>query len=309
MNITQYLKSFSDETLYYCPNPGNAGDSLIAHATFQLFKKHNVNYKLFNFFDSREFEPMDKVLVYGGGGNLVNNYCGSARKFLEKYHRLAKKIIILPHTINTHKDLLKELGNNVDIICREEISYNYVEKLTAKANVMLMDDMAFSLDVKNTLAQEPISFSKSLGIKIISKVMKNNNLRWESPSPKLMLGNNIMEMQKFWERISKNDKKKIFNCFRTDKERSNINIPKDNIDLSKKFQYGTSNEKMAFYASYRLLNMINQYDEISTNRLHVAIAGALLGKSVKFYSNSYYKCKAVYEYSIKDKFSNVQWIG
>lgn len=81
-------------------------------------------------------------------------------------------MVILPHTINTHEDLLQELGNNVEIICREQISYNHVKRLATKANIMLMDDLAFSLDVKDTFAQKPVSLLNSLGIKMVSKLKK-----------------------------------------------------------------------------------------------------------------------------------------
>ena len=103
--------------------------------------------------------------------------------------------------------------------------------------------------------------------------------------------------------------KHVLNCFRTDQEKSDIDIPSDNVDLSSIFSYGVDSKEKAFYVCYRLLNFINSYEEIRTNRLHVAIAGALLGKEVKLYSNSYYKCEAVYEFSIKGRFPNVTWMG
>lgn len=306
MEIEQYLKSFYDEPIYYCPNPGNSGDSLIAHATFQIFKKNNINYQIINL---NKFKPKNKILIYGGGGSLVNNYYGLARNIVETFHAHVKKLVILPHTINTHEDLLKKLGSNVEIICREEISYNYVKRLASRANVMLMDDLAFSLDVKDIFAQKPISFFKSFGTKIVSRFKKDEQLGFSVPSPVLMLQDRAIKSQKFIESTLNNGEIMILNCFRTDGEKTSIKIPRNNIDLSLKFNYGTKNEQLAFNASYELLNMINQYDKIRTNRLHLAIAGALLGKSVELYSNSYYKCKAIYEYSIKDRFTNVKWMG
>jgi exopolysaccharide biosynthesis predicted pyruvyltransferase EpsI len=73
--------------------------------------------------------------------------------------------------------------------------------------------------------------------------------------------------------------------------------------------YGTDNEEVGFYTCHRLLSFMRQWDEIKTNRLHLGIAGALLGEKVKFYGNNYYKCKAIYQYSMKNRFPNVQWIG
>ena len=35
------------EKIYFLPNPGNAGDSLIAAATFQFFEKNNIQKRIF----------------------------------------------------------------------------------------------------------------------------------------------------------------------------------------------------------------------------------------------------------------------
>ena len=41
----------------------------------------------------------------------------------------------------------------------------------------------------------------------------------------------------------------------------------------------------------------------------MAIAGALTGRTVKFYPNNYYKCEAVYRSSMQERFPNVHWMG
>ena len=307
-NIDRYLKSLAEETetIYYCPNCGNAGDSLIAYSTFQLFNKNNVNYRIFN---SQTFEPAEKILVYGGGGNLVQNHHGYARKIIQRYHRLVKKLIILPHTISTHEDLLKELGSNVEIICREEISYNHVKKHATKANVMLMDDLAFSLDIKDIFSKKPKSkILENIALKAYYKLNADEK-KLTSPSPQRIIKSWIFETQDRLSKKSIKDNYQILNCFRIDAEKTDLDIPKDNIDLSMEFAYGTGSEKTTLLASYKLLNYMNQYQEIRTNRLHLAIGGALLGKTVKFYGNNYYKCRAIYQYSMKNKFSNVRWMG
>jgi exopolysaccharide biosynthesis predicted pyruvyltransferase EpsI len=53
---------------------------------------------------------------------------------------------------------------------------------------------------------------------------------------------------------------------------------------------------------------MRKFEEIRTDRLHVAIAGAVLGKSVKFHPNNYFKCRAVFEYSMAHRFSTVEWV-
>lgn len=53
------------------------------------------------------------------------------------------------------------------------------------------------------------------------------------------------------------------------------------------------------------IEAIDQFETIHTNRLHVGIASALLGKKVNLYANDYFKIRAIYESSIKPYFPNV----
>jgi exopolysaccharide biosynthesis predicted pyruvyltransferase EpsI len=102
------------------------------------------------------------------------------------------------------------------------------------------------------------------------------------------------------------------NCFRKAGEcesPKNINLPNDNIDLSLTCGGGDMDSHSFVNEIFEnVMQELSKYKTISTNRLHMAIGGALLGKQVNFYSNNYYKCKAVYEYSLK-KYSNVKWCG
>ena len=57
----------------------------------------------------------------------------------------------------------------------------------------------------------------------------------------------------------------------------------------------------------QIINILDAYEEIHTDRLHIAIASVLMNKKVKLYPNSYYKNKAVYDYSLA-KYPNIQFI-
>ena len=100
----------------------------------------------------------------------------------------------------------------------------------------------------------------------------------------------------------------ILNAFRTDREQVDIQLPVDNVDISQIFSFGTHSSFAAMLAARAFIAFIDRYDEVRTNRLHVGIGAALLGKEVKFYPNSYYKNKAVYDFSLKD-FPNIRWMG
>ncbi|MDO8520853.1 MAG: polysaccharide pyruvyl transferase family protein [bacterium] len=93
--------------------------------------------------------------------------------------------------------------------------------------------------------------------------------------------------------------KGILNTFRSDKESVLCTLPESNNDLSHK-GYATKplNE---------LIDVLQKYEQINTDRLHIAICSALLGKQVKLFPNSYYKNKAVFDYSLK-KFPSISFI-
>ena len=45
-----------------------------------------------------------------------------------------------------------------------------------------------------------------------------------------------------------------------------------------------------------------------SNYFLIAIGGAVLGKRVRFHPNSYFKNRAVYEFSMLDRFPDVEWV-
>lgn len=88
--------------------------------------------------------------------------------------------------------------------------------------------------------------------------------------------------------------------FRTDIERNeSITIPPDNLDISLLGNH--------FSPIEGFFQRIDRYRVIHTDRLHVAIAACLLGKELHFYSNAYFKNKAVYLSSMKDFFEHVHF--
>ena len=58
---------------------------------------------------------------------------------------------------------------------------------------------------------------------------------------------------------------------------------------------------------YKFMKTLAKYERIYTNRLHVAIGGALLGRQVFVSSNDYFKIEEIYAASIKDYFPNVSF--
>jgi len=256
INIIDYLLQFQNQDIIYVPNPGNAGDVLIAYATLQLFDQLNINYQIHN--HTTKFD--NKVILYGGGGNLINKY-GAAQNFLLRNHE-NNQIIVLPHTVYGIDDTLKKLSDNVSIICREKISYEYVKTVSNIKEVLLSHDIA-----------------------LLTKI------------PEIYLGRKT-ELSA--------------NCFRKDAEKTDIVIPPNNKDysaLTTFLNYQLNNKDTINYVANVFLNSLSIFKTINTNRVHIAIAGILLGSNVNLYNNSYFKCQAIFDHSLKDKYDNIKFMG
>jgi exopolysaccharide biosynthesis predicted pyruvyltransferase EpsI len=305
INIKEYLNTFlKDDPIYYIPNPGNGGDMLIACATFQVFNDLKIRYRVVK---GETFDSKDKIVFYSGGANLVPYY-DYARKIIARNHQRAKRIVILPHTISGNEDLLLSIGNNVDIICREQVSFDHVKKFANKAHVMLSCDMAFNLKVQDVLSEDSDTLAESLFLEL-AYLFKNSY--GCMPEPKQLI--RFLRREIKISRLLKENNSSVLHCFRTDSEGTNMSLYSDNLDVPRILAYGKTKERLteaiALWVSNQMLRFINRYNKIETNRLHVAIAAALLGKNVDLYRNSYYKNEAVYNYSMKNKFPNLRWMG
>lgn len=90
----------------------------------------------------------------------------------------------------------------------------------------------------------------------------------------------------------------VLNAFRSDKESVLHLLPELNIDIS---YNGYATKPLNDF-----INTLQKYERINTDRLHVAIAATLLGKKVVLFPNSYYKNRAVFDYSLK-RFPNANF--
>lgn len=297
LNIADFLRTLDSSFIYY-PNPGNAGDSLIASATFAYFEQAQLNYTVAT---RKHFDAKGKTLVYAGGGNFGGSQ-SRVGQFLKEYSQVASHIVILPHTLFGAETLLKELPNNVHIICRERVSYEHATAQCKNASVYLHNDMVIDADINHFIAvptsQPPIA-------KYIFQDM-TRRIYGERDND---LGIAVKCALRFLFTSPHKSIKKgyVLNAFREDVEKTDIAIPEDNVDLSDIYELSACSAELARYSTHLLLTHIQAFDTIKTNRLHVAIAAMKLGKKVHLYGNNYFKIKAIYDYSIKGKFKNVTW--
>ena len=91
----------------------------------------------------------------------------------------------------------------------------------------------------------------------------------------------------------------VLDTFRSDKESALNTPPGREGDLS---YHGYATKPLD-----ELMNTLRKYEQVNTDRLHIAIGSTLLGKQVRLFPNSYYKNKAVFDYSLK-RFPNIRFV-
>ena len=293
MDIASYLKQLPDKPIFFYPNPGNAGDSAISCTILQLLDRQGRQISTHAYALSYRL-PESGIVMCGGGGTFIGNE-EKVFNLMAEYHNQVERLVILPQTIVGRAALLRSFGANVDVICRERISYDYVVGLSTQASVFLMDDMAFSLDT-NWLLAHPIrclldALPWLLRYRRIDKYLAFRKLKRERHAQAKRFGASAAT-----------------NCFRTNAERTDIPLPPDNLDLSLIAMFGTRPRALARLVTYELLAFLREFAVVNTNRLHIGILAAILGKQVNFYPNNF-KNEGVYQFSMASRFPNVRWCG
>lgn len=240
------------------------------------------------------------------------------KKFLEKYRNKAVDFYRFP---GNYGDSLIWHGTKI-LLNDLNINENYVEISSPKQNNVLLVDgggnfVDYYSDVRDFLIKKadlydeiiilPHTIFGDKQIEVLNSISGSitvfcrEKLSYNFLQEKFKNGNVYLWHDcAFYNTFKKiPDGLGILNVFRKDKESVVNNIPKDNDDLS---YNGYATKPLD-----ELINIIKKYKEIHTDRLHIAICGALLGKEVKLFPNSYYKNKAVFDYSLKE-FSNVCFV-
>jgi hypothetical protein len=273
--ITKALTSLGK--FAYRANGGNLGDCAIACSEYQMMERLSLPYVAIT--EENKGVVMSKPfnLVYGGGGAWVR--CQGYKPILDEFlkNKNIEKCVILPSSFDGCDDVLEALDERFTVFCRDRKSYEYCTSGNRRAKFILHDDMAFSLNLK-----------------LLNLSMTIDDIQ----HPKIRRAFECIEAF-----LKDHDDFDDANMFRTDCERTSIGIPSDNFDISRQFAMkGTViTRNIAEHCTEVMLHGLIPFDEISTNRLHVAILSSLLGKKVNMYDNSYGKLKNVYEYSLKSK--------
>jgi exopolysaccharide biosynthesis predicted pyruvyltransferase EpsI len=301
IEVHELLAQFN-EPLYFMPNPGNAGDSLIFCATLQYFEIHGIHVELL---DSMGTDLTGKVVLYACGGNF-GGLDSRAARFVELNHARAKALILLPHTIFDAEGLLSQLGPNCYLFCRELVSYQHAKQHASNASVYHHDDMVFSCDIAGLLSKDTRSMhirehlAKELSRRIGGDKAYDFGLGLSGYVSCTLF--TLKQTLGLWR-----PQDDTLYALRTDVEKTKAPMPKNNVDISAIFELSSCVPELAYISTRKFLEIIDKHKVIKTNRLHVGIASALLGKEVHLMASNYFKIRAIYEYSIRDKFPNVIW--
>ena len=98
---------------------------------------------------------------------------------------------------------------------------------------------------------------------------------------------------------NKSPKFKHINMFRTDKESFIKYKENDSYDLSK---MGNDQSNVSEFFDF-----ISEYEEVSTDRLHVSISCAMLNIKCNLYPNAYFKNKEIFKSSLKDRYPKIKF--
>ncbi|MBR1605191.1 MAG: polysaccharide pyruvyl transferase family protein [Alphaproteobacteria bacterium] len=240
----------------YIPNSGNMGDMLIAAATIRWFNQNHLNWGRFN-----QSEKNIKYFVYGGGGAWTHDWIEGLQPIMNLMQK-AERVVILPSSFRDVPEFIKILDKRFTVFCREKESFEYLKSQNTRAKILLDHDMAFRL----------------------SGSIKTNML---APTKDLKKASSKLRQ------IVKSLPKDV-RLFRKDSE-SEGHYQTD-LDLSNEMGWFSPWEPIENieFATNMMFELLNHFDVIRTDRLHIAIASALLGKQVIIHDNIYGKLKGVH---------------
>lgn len=268
-SMETFLQKFSGSSVLYLPNPGNAGDALIAHGTYEAFRRRAIDYTIIDLNANVE----GKVVFLSGGGNLVPLY-HSVEAALNRFLKRAAHIVLLPHTIRGHEVLISRLDESCTIFCRDAPSYEHVTSLNQRSHVALEHDMAFHIDAQSFIEDD---VHAALFMPIVKQKLAERGLKNIADRPAV-------------------------DFFRLDLESTKSN-PVTTMDPSIDFSLGPKGgwPDEARKATWCMLKAVSMARKVRTDRLHVGISCALMSTACELYDNSYGKNASVYRHSLRNR--------
>lgn len=221
--------------------------------------------------DKIQVDPSDVVLIHGGGN--VNDLYGFGIRLLKKIiqHSLNRVIIVGPQTYWfkwTHfPELFLKARQEVHLFCRERYSYNLLRSLSFPENVHVY----LSHDTAFYLSKKDFQARRGAYDLICFRTDARESLLFQKTK-------NSDVLQKIGPR---------------DLRKSQMRVFVGDVQSLPNFR--------------EFLELIEGSTKVCTDRLHVAILAAILGKDTTLYSDPYQKNKGVYEYGLSC-YPNVKFV-
>jgi exopolysaccharide biosynthesis predicted pyruvyltransferase EpsI len=276
-NVVKKILKDLEGRVAFIPGYGNAGDALIASGTYNFFGQIGFEPILKSRKSLSIGEPFDIIVLGGGGGFFVSQWVDT--KFLQDMISNSKKIVFLPQSVSNCNDQLQLLRCDDQLILREKKSYDYCVSLNLKCSVHLDHDMALFYDEN--------AFKNIKGKKSLSVFGKRDFRFW---------------LFYFFNYVNSRFRRELI-AMRTDSESvQKIYKPRYFLDISNStfVTAGFDDVDSVHNSAVRLKKLVELYDEVITDRLHIAIAGFLLGKKVKILDQNYGKISEVSKFSELD---------
>jgi exopolysaccharide biosynthesis predicted pyruvyltransferase EpsI len=263
----------------FVTNPGNAGDGLIAAGTWQFFDQMRLDPIVSKVKQVRRGD----IAIYSGGGNLVPEY-PACKEFLEWCLEVGvDRALILPHTIRGHEQLLASLDDRFTLVCRDTESLDRVRVSAPRARVVLAPDLALCLDVERLREScRSMTARRRFALDLVVHGQAARYFRWRRTLQRL-----------------KHQRSGTLYVLRADAEAPAGASGDPRWDISKHYISKFRSRYECDFVSRDILDFMEGVPAIVTNRLHVGIAGALIGKPVTFRDNSYGKIRAVFNTSLR----------
>ena len=239
-----------------------------------------------NFLESYKNQPVD---FFRFPGNYGDSLIWHGTKILLSLLNISEHYVGISSTNSNNILLIDGGGNLVDYY--SDIRDFLIKKTALYDEIIILPHTIFGekqIKVLNNISSKLTVFCRE---KVSAKFLEN-----KLTHGKVYLWHDCAFYNKFPPVPSG---KGILNVFRLDKESILRTLPESNTDLS--------------YSGYatkplnELIDILQKYEQINTDRLHIAIGATLLGKQVRLFPNSYYKNRAVFDYSLKE-FSNVSFV-
>ena len=214
--------------------------------------------------------------------------------------------IILPHSMRNCDALISAMDSRFSVFCRDEQSFQYCQSIKSTAAFFLSNDMACYMDIRNYLTWEearkqlprPGCITSALAGIFLPRHSKFRSLCRAYRKSIDRLDRHTKQREQILP-----DGRKLLLVMRNDSEAASSILPNSmlhlpSVDVSR---YGGGDCRWAEFNDLlvtQFFKTLDCYDVIITNRLHVSIASALLGKQVIMIDNNYGKLSGVWQQSL-----------